>query len=215
MKTFRTSAAIALLTVAATTTTCGIAGADPTPPAIAAPAGHQGVEQGVGYDISSSGTSVTVAMTGGSFRIGEDVVTVADSSGATVASLPLRLSAGDRGLVLTPRTDSAATTLVADISTQDIGYWRKTSPRQRSIEAGMGIGALVGGLTGTFIGIVVGIATEGLLLPITLPVGLLGGVLGGMAVGGLAGAAIPNSDVPDQWDYQQECHGSGEYQYCW
>ncbi|MEU6565277.1 hypothetical protein [Nocardia nova] len=214
MNTLRTSAVIALLTVAATATTCGIANADPTPPAVAAPAG-QGVEQGVGYDVCSSGTAVTVALTGGTFRIGEDSATVADGSGATIATLPLRLSAGDHELLLTPRIDAAATTLVADVSAQDIGYWRKTSPRQRSTEAGVALGALVGGLTGAFVGVVAGIATEGLLLPITLPVGLLVGVLGGMAVGGAAGASIPNSDVPDQWGYQQECHGSGEYRYCW
>ncbi|AHH17049.1 hypothetical protein NONO_c22510 [Nocardia nova SH22a] len=215
MTTFRAGTAIALLTVAATTTTCGIANADPTPPAIMAPAGQRGVEQGVGYDIARSGTSATVSLTNGTFRIGEDAVTIADGSGATIATLPLRLSVEDHALVLTPRTDATATTLIADVSAEDIGYWRKTSPRQRSIEAGMGIGALVGGLTGTFLGVVAGIATEGLLLPITLPVGLLGGVLAGMAVGGVAGAAIPNSDAQDQWDYQQECYDSGNYRYCW
>ncbi|WP_280243741.1 hypothetical protein [Nocardia abscessus] len=44
---------------------------------------------------------------------------------------------------------------------------------------------------------------------------LIVGVLGGMAIGGTTGASIPNSDVPDQWDYQEECHNSGPYRYCW
>lgn len=215
LNAIRNTTAIAVLAIAATTVTCGSATAAPEPPAISAPAGAQGTDRGVGYDITSAGTTLTATLTGGTFRLGEDAVTVTNDAGAVVAVLPLRLPAGDRDLTLTPRITPAATTLVAEVSAQDVGYWRKTSPRQRSIEAGMGIGAVIGGLTGTFLGIVVGIATSGLLIPITLPIGLLGGVLGGMAIGGAAGAAIPNSDVPDQWDYQQECHGSGEYRYCW
>ncbi|MEV5650241.1 hypothetical protein AB0L57_18495 [Nocardia sp. NPDC052254] len=50
MTTLRTGADIALLTVAATATTRGVAGADPTPPAITAPAGQQGAERGVEPD---------------------------------------------------------------------------------------------------------------------------------------------------------------------
>lgn len=215
MSTFRNSAAIALLAVAATTATSGLADADPTPPAVSAPATQHGTEQGVGYEISRAGTSLTTTLTGGTFHLTHDSVTVTDEAGATIAVLPLRLSADAHDLVLTPRIDAAAHTLVTDVAAQDIGHWRKTSPQQRSIEAGMGIGAAIGGLTGAFVGLVAGIATYGLLLPLTLPIGMIGGVLGGMAIGGTAGAAIPNSNIPDQWDYQQECHGSGEYRYCW
>ncbi|MBF6192881.1 hypothetical protein U3653_17095 [Nocardia sp. CDC186] len=118
-------------------------------------------------------------------------------------------------ITLEPRVDVNGTTLVADVSAQEVGYWRKTSPRQRSIEAGIAMGGLIGGVGGTIVGLVVGIAAGGLLLPISLPVSLIVGVIGGMAVGGAAGASIPNSDVPDQWDYQEECHNSGPYRYCW
>ncbi|MEV0771440.1 hypothetical protein [Nocardia salmonicida] len=44
---------------------------------------------------------------------------------------------------------------------------------------------------------------------------LIIGVLGGMAVGGAARASFPNSDVPDQRDYQQERQRSGKYRFCW
>ncbi|MGY2022395.1 MULTISPECIES: hypothetical protein [Nocardia] len=115
-------------------------------------------------------------------------------------------------ITLTPRADVNSTTLVADVSAQEIGYWRKTSPRQRSIEAGIAIGGLIGGVGGTIVGLVIGIAAGGLLLPISLPVSLIVGVLGDMAIGG---ASSPNSEVPDQWDYQEECHNSGPYRYCW
>ncbi|WP_305779800.1 hypothetical protein [Nocardia nova] len=218
MNTVRNTTAIAMLAIAAITVTCGSATAEPTPPAISAPAGSQGTDQGIGYDITSAGTTLTATLTGGTFHLGDEAVIVTNDAGAIVATLPLRITAGDRELTLAPRITPAATTLVADVAAQDIGYWRKTSSRQRSIEAGIGIGAAIGGIGGiggALLGIVVGIATMGMLIPITLPIGLLVGVLGGMAVGGAAGATIPNSDVPDQWDYQQECHGSGEYRHCW
>ncbi|MFE3542374.1 hypothetical protein ACFXK0_05320 [Nocardia sp. NPDC059177] len=114
---------------------------------------------------------------------------------------------------LAPRVEANGTRLIADVAAQEIGYWRKTSPR--SIEAGMAIGTAIGGIGGVIVGLVLGIATGGFLLPITLPVALIVGVLGGMAVGGAAGAAIPNSDVPDQWEYEMECRGSGDYRFCW
>ncbi|MFB8031336.1 hypothetical protein, partial [Streptomyces sp. NPDC055990] len=114
---------------------------------------------------------------------------------------------------LAPRVEGA--TLIADVSAKEIGTWRKTSPWERSIGAGVGLGAAGGALVGGFLGFVLGIATGGLLLPITLPVGLIGGLLIGMAAGGAAGGAIPNSQVPDQWQYEKECEHHGDYKVCW
>ncbi|WP_433714880.1 hypothetical protein ACQP2U_13015 [Nocardia sp. CA-084685] len=214
-------AATAVLTIAAIGITCGTSDAQPpAQPDVSAealPSNTQGTDHGVAYcvDRGRDGKTLTAVLTGGTFDIDEDTINVIAADGTVVSSLPLQLPLGDQEVTLTPRLDANGTKLVADVAANPIGYWRKTSPHQRSIEAGMGIGAAIGGLGGALLGIVIGIATMGLLIPITLPVGLLVGVLGGMAVGGAAGAAIPNSDVPDQWDYQQECHGTGAYQYCW
>ncbi len=64
---------------------------------------------------------------------------------------------------------------------------------------------------GDVVDLVLGIATGGLLLPVALIIG----IVGGMAVGSAAGASIPNSDVPDQWDHQKACRGSEEYRFGW
>ncbi|MEU1962523.1 hypothetical protein [Nocardia sp. NPDC019304] len=151
----------------------------------------------------------------GIFRVTDDTIDIAAADGSSIASVPRALTFDQHVITLEPRVDVNGTTLVADVSAQEVGYWRKTSPRQRSIEAGIAMGGLIGGVGGTIVGLVVGIAAGGLLLPISLPVSLIVGVIGGMAVGGAAGASIPNSDVPDQWDYQEECHNSGPYRYCW
>ncbi|MGY4102304.1 hypothetical protein ACW2Q0_22525 [Nocardia sp. R16R-3T] len=154
-------------------------------------------------------------MAGGTFRVTDDTIDVIAADGTSLASVPRALTLDDHVITLAPRVDANGTKLLADVAAQDIGYWRVTSPRQRSSEAGAGIGALIGGIGGAIAGIVIGIAAYGLLLPISLPLGLLIGVLGGMAIGGAAGASVPNSDVPDRWDYQQECYNSGPYRYCW
>ncbi|WP_216896594.1 hypothetical protein [Nocardia alni] len=101
---------------------------------------------------------------------------------ARIAVLPVELNSGTHQVSVANRIDG--THLAANISARDIGYWQLTSPRQRSIGAGMGIGGAVG-------------------------------AIGGLIVGGAAGAAVPNSDVPDQWEYQQECHYYDDYDYCW
>lgn len=214
-------AATAALTVAAVGITCGTADAEPVPQPNASapvlPGSVHGEDRGVVYNVDrgADGRTLTAELSGGRFDVTADAINVIATDGTQVASLPLQLQLGDHVVDLHPRVDSDGTKLAADVAASPIGHWRKTSPRQRSIEAGMGIGAALGGIGGALLGIIVGIATMGMLIPITLPVGLLVGVLGGMAVGGAAGAAIPNSDVPDQWDYQQECHGSGEFRYCW
>ncbi|WP_067667416.1 hypothetical protein [Nocardia miyunensis] len=59
-----------------------------------------------------------------------------------------------------------------------------------------------------------GVLSGGVLIPIAFPIGLAAvavGVIGGMIIGGVSGASVPNSDVPDQWEY----HYIGEYEYCY
>ncbi|MEU6831037.1 hypothetical protein ABZ894_20500 [Nocardia beijingensis] len=187
-----------------------------TAEAVAAlPDSAHGVDRGVGYEADRDGNRFTATLTGGEFRVTEDTIDIVAADGASIASVPRALTFDEHVITLAPRVEAGGTRLIADVSAQEIGYWRKTSPRQRSIEAGIAMGGLVGGIGGVIVGLVIGIAGGGLLLPISLPVSLIVGVLGGMAVGGAAGAAIPNSDVPDQWDYQEECHNSGPYRYCW
>ncbi|WP_280183914.1 hypothetical protein [Nocardia cyriacigeorgica] len=175
----------------------------------------EGVDRGVSYVVQRDDRTLAADITGGTFRVNDDAIEVIAKDGTSIASIPRALPIGEHVVTLAPRIEANGTKLVADVSAQEIGYWRKTSPKQRSIEAGIGIGGLIGGLAGAVVGIVIGIAGMGLLLPIALPIGLIVGVLGGMAIGGAAGAAVPNSDVPDQWDYQEECEYHGNYKFCW
>ncbi|MEU2103182.1 hypothetical protein [Nocardia sp. NPDC019255] len=187
-----------------------------TAEAVAAlPDSVQGIDRGVRYEAHRDGSSFTATLMSGIFRVTDDTIDIVAADGSSIASVPRALTLDQHVITLEPRVDVNGTTLVADVSAQEVGYWRKTSPRQRSIEAGIAMGGLIGGVGGAIVGLVVGIAAGGLLLPISLPVSLIVGVIGGMAVGGAAGASIPNSDVPDQWDYQEECHNSGPYRYCW
>jgi hypothetical protein len=204
-------AATAVLTTAVLGVTGGTAAGSPpaasTDVMTSVPNRVNGVDHGIGYTIDRDGKTLTAALTGGTFTITEDTIDVTAADGAPVASLPRRLMFGDQLLILTPRTAANRTKLVATAAAQDIGYWRQSSPRERSMQSGMAVGAMVGSLVGGFIGIVIGIATGLLLLPITLVAGMAVGALGGLALGGAVGAAIPNSDTPDEWHYVEDCGG--------
>lgn len=204
----RTTIATALLAVAATGVMSGTASASPTVPESVA-----GSTAGVGYTIARDGAKVITTLTGGTFRQDQDGIDVLDQAGRSIAHLPLRVAVENYDIALTPKIEGAK--LIADAHAEEIGYWRLTSPWQRSIEAGVAIGGLSGALGGMFLGVVLGLLTGGILIPITLPIGLIVGLIGGMAAGGAAGASLPNSNVPDQWDYQQECQGTGNYRFCW
>ncbi|WP_280249540.1 hypothetical protein [Nocardia abscessus] len=216
IETLLVTTALAIAAIGLVENTAFAAPPATTAEAVAAlPDRAQGVDRGVGYEVDRDRGSLTATLTGGTFRVTENTIHIVAADGSSIASVPRALTLEEHVITLTPRADVNSTTLVADVSAQEIGYWRKTSPRQRSIEAGIAIGGLIGGVGGTIVGLVIGIAAGGLLLPISLPVSLIVGVLGGMAIGGAAGASIPNSEVPDQWDYQEECHNSGPYRYCW
>ena len=206
----RTIAATALLSAAAVTITSGTAGADP-----AVPETISGSTYGIGYQISQDDADTfTTTLIGGTFRRADHGIDVLTAAGDVVAHLPLRIALDERhDAELAPRVEGNR--LIADVSAKDVGYWRKTSPWQRSMEAGVAIGGLGGALVGGFLGMVLGIATGGIGLVLTLPIGLIGGLLGGMALGGAAGAAIPNSQEPDQWGYVEECEYYGDAKFCW
>ncbi|NKY57427.1 hypothetical protein [Nocardia flavorosea] len=216
IKRFTAAAALAIAALGVVENTA-VAAPQPSAGEIAnaVPRSAQGTEAGVGYLVSRDGRTLAAELTGGTFTVTGDTIDIVAGHGAHIASIPRAVQVGERVLTLAPRVEENGAKMVADVAAQDIGYWRKTSPRQRSIEAGVGIGGGVGALAGLFIGMVVGIAAGGLLIPISVPVGLLAGVFGGMALGGAAGAAIPNSDIPDRWDYQEECEYYGEHRFCW
>ena len=207
----RTSLATAALTTAAIAASYGTAGAAPTE----VPQQISGATYGIGYTLTQDDADTfTTTLAGGSFRKSDHGIDVLTATGDVVAHLPLRIALDERhDAELAPRVDGNR--LIADVSAKDVGYWRKTSPWQRSMEAGVAIGGLGGALVGGFLGMVLGIATGGIGLVLTLPIGLIGGLLGGMALGGAAGASIPNSQEPDQWGYVEECKNYGDAKYCW
>ncbi|MGW4634883.1 hypothetical protein [Nocardia sp. NPDC004415] len=216
IKKFVLATALAIAAIGVVESTAVASPPATTQEALAAlPAAASGVDHGVGYDAARDGNTFTATLTGGTFRVTDDAIEAVAADGTLISSTPRAIAFEQNVITLAPRLEANGTRLVADVAAQEIGYWRKTSPRQRSIEAGMAIGTAIGGIGGVIVGLVLGIATGGLLLPITLPVALIVGVLGGMAIGGAAGAAIPNSDVPDQWEYELECRGSGDYRFCW
>ncbi|AXK84792.1 hypothetical protein SAMN05421776_101615 [Nocardia farcinica] len=216
IKKFTVAAALAIAALGVAENTA-VAAPQPSTAEISnvVPRSAQGIEQGVGYLISRDGHTFTAELTGATFEITEESIDIRTGTGIRIASVPRAVQVGEHVLTLAPRVAAGGASLVADVAAQDIGQWRKTSPRQRSIEAGVAIGGGVGAFAGLVVGMVVGIAAGGLLIPISVPIGLLAGLFGGMALGGAAGAAIPNSDVPDQWDYQEECEYIGDYRYCW
>ena len=208
----RRLATVSIAVAAATAIASIPAHAEPAP---VIPESVSGSTYGIGYQISRvDADTLATTLTGGSFRRADHGVDILTATGDVVAHLPLRIALDEKhDAEIAPTIEGNR--LIADVSAKEIGTWRKTSPWERSISAGMGLGAAGGALVGGFLGFILGIATAGLLLPITLPVGLIGGLLIGMAAGGAAGASIPNSQVPDQWDYQEECRYSGGYKVCW
>ncbi|MBY8860136.1 hypothetical protein K7711_26950 [Nocardia sp. CA2R105] len=219
-------AAITMLAIAATAITYSVAAADPAsaaaPTTLISPVTASGTDHGVGFSMRRDGNAVALDVTGGTLRLDDRTVTIVAGDGSPVAALPLHLSMGDRTLDLGAHVDR--THLVAQVSAKDIGYWELTSPRQRSTSAGAALGALTGILggiaTGIFVAVVLGVLSGGVLVPIAFPIGVAAvvvGVIGGLIIGGISGASVPNSDVPDQWEYHKECHyiGNYDYEYCY
>lgn len=192
-------AVAATFTLAATGIVGNVAQAEPAPAISAYPSTLTGAEQDVAFAVSRSadGKRLFADLSGGTFSMTADAVRVTDAAGTVIASLPLTIELDQGTVELRPRLDATGTHL----SAEPIGYWHQTSPRERSIQTGMAIGAFTGALAGGIIGLAIGIAGAGVLALITLPVGFLGGALLGGAIGAGLGAAVPNSDIPDRWDY--------------
>ncbi|WP_067543423.1 hypothetical protein [Nocardia crassostreae] len=198
----RKFAATALLSIGAMAITGGTV--------YAAPA-----EQGIDFAINRSedGRELKVELTGGTFALTEDAVTIADATGAVVSSLPLAVEHEGYVVSMRPRLANGGVTLVAEPQVQPVGQWLPTSPRSRSTQIGMGIGATLGLIGGFVVGLVIAVATMGigvLAIPFT---GLIGALIGG-AIGAGAGGAIPNDDRQGGWYYQWDCQRFGNYEYC-
>ncbi|MFC9432394.1 hypothetical protein [Nocardia sp. NPDC057030] len=184
--------------LAATGASGGAAHAMPAPVGVH-PSTVRGSEHDMTLEASAAadGKSLSADLFGGTFVLTDNAVRVTDHAGAVVADLPLIIELDQGTIELRPRLDATG----AHLTAEPIGHWRQTSPKDRSIQNGLAIGAFTGALTGSVIGLAIGIAGAGVLALLTLPLGLLGGALLGGAIGAGIGATVPNSDTPDQWDY--------------
>ncbi|MBF6332145.1 hypothetical protein [Nocardia transvalensis] len=207
-------AAAAIFTIAATGAAGSVAHAEPAPaPAGALPDTVHGAEHGVTFEVSKSadGKSLAANLFGGRFTVTENAVNVVDRTGAIVARMPLTVELEQGTVELRPRVDATGTHLTAE----PIGYWKQSSPRERSTWAGAALGGFVGAIIGMAIGIVGG--------PLVIVTGFAGALIGA-AIGAGIGAAVPNSDVPDRWDYvmpdssspgsREDCHSINHSHMC-
>ncbi|GAA5078707.1 hypothetical protein [Nocardia iowensis] len=188
---YKKFAATALLAIAATGVTAGTTYAAPVPPAVqdqttTAPT-VKGEDQGVSYalQLADAGKSVVTSVTGGAFSLAGDKqsVTLKNSAGETVTTIPLTATAKGQPvqiaaaiaddasqLTLTPQVTptASAPTTAEFIGAQD---WFFAELQRASL------GALVGGLIGAAVGILffgVGI----------LPGAVLGAIIGLAVAGG-------------------------------
>lgn len=164
---------------------------------------------------SDADRSVTTTLSGGTFARTDDGIDVLDATGAVVSTVPLALTTEGSDLVidLAPQIEDNGTKLVTHPVAQDIGQWVPTSPKSRSIEAGIAIGTALGFIGALVVGIGISVATMGIGI-IAMPFIVLISALVGAGIGGAAGAAIPNSDTIDGMEYQANCYGDRYYHYC-
>ncbi|WP_329408772.1 hypothetical protein OG563_41040 [Nocardia vinacea] len=172
---YKKFAATAIMAVAATGVAAGTSGAAPAVPAPAvqnqaAPA-VQGEDHGVNYAVQLVDKSIVAAVTGGAVSLDADqkYVTVKNTEGAVVTSIPLKAQVGDQlipiaatidpagqKLTLTPEVTPTAAVSAEAISSQEWFF----SELQRA-----SLGAVIGGIIGFF------------FFGIGLPVGALIGLL--------------------------------------
>ncbi|MEC3951440.1 hypothetical protein VMT65_00195 [Nocardia sp. CDC153] len=196
--------ATAALTIAAMAITGGTSYAAPEPSAqdvqsITHLAGDQG---GIHYDTvrSDANKTVTTTLSGGTFALTDSGVQVLNATGAVTSTMPLAITDGVNMIAFQPKISEDGATLVATPIFEPVGWLcSPSSPRSRSIEAGAGLTSLVGVFIGGIVGIAIAVATMGIGI-IALPFTALIGGLIGLAVGGAAGAAVPNSDQQDAWE---------------
>lgn len=180
------SAAVAVLALGITCAATGITQAEPAPTAPAST--HEIVTSAHGIDsvgsyfarMTPDGSGVATTLDSGRFTLAPDAksVTVADTSGKAVTTLPLSLHTADRDIPLAASIEDQGATLtlrpvgapVRDISSQD----RWNEQVQRGTFGAM-IGAAIGGI--------ITIPFWIFILPPLLGIGI-GAAIGFLAVGG-------------------------------
>lgn len=184
--------ATAMLSIAATVISGGIAHAD-SASTDSGPSVLAGSDHGVSFQLSKSEDtqSVSATLNGGTFSVHDGVLTVSDNAGAVVSSVPLTLNTTKGELDLQASVTDNGTHLTAT----PIARW--LSQRNINTEIGFGIGATVGMLIG-----MVGLVGFGILALVTMPIGF---IIGG-AIGAGIGGALPASDVPDILELN--CYGN-------
>ncbi|MRH87229.1 hypothetical protein GFY24_07090 [Nocardia sp. SYP-A9097] len=195
----RKFAVTAMFTIGATAIGGGISYAAPDSEA-AAVTNLAGVDQGVHYAIDRSDASktVTATLTDGAFVFTGTDIQVVNAAGAVTATLPMAVDDGTNMVVLQPTITDNGTKLVAEPVFRPYVNCTPSSPRQRSIQTGMGLVGGLGALVGGVVGFAIAIATMGIGL-IAVPFTAIIGALIGAGLGAAAGAAVPNSDEQDGW----------------
>ncbi|WP_433678125.1 hypothetical protein [Nocardia sp. CA-119907] len=175
---YKKFAATAMMAVAATGIAAGTSGAAPAAPAPAvqnqaAPA-VQGEDHGVNYAVQLVDKSIVAAVTGGAFSLDADqkYVSVKNTEGVVVTSIPLQAKVGDQlipiaatidpsaqKLTLTPDVKATATAATASAEAISSQEWFFSELQRASL------GAVIGGIIGFF------------FFGIGLPVGALIGLL--------------------------------------
>ncbi|WP_433206242.1 hypothetical protein ACQP1G_19530 [Nocardia sp. CA-107356] len=175
---YKKFAATAMMAVAATGIAAGTSGAAPAAPAPAvqnqaAPA-VQGEDHGVNYAVQLVDKSIVAAVTGGAFSLDADqkYVSVKNTEGAVVTSIPLQAKVGDQlipiaatidasaqKLTLTPDVKPTASATAASAEAISSQEWFFSELQRASL------GAVIGGIIGFF------------FFGIGLPVGALIGLL--------------------------------------
>ncbi|MGW4366343.1 hypothetical protein ACWEKT_11920 [Nocardia takedensis] len=177
--TVKKFAATALLAVAATGVTAGVAAAQPVPSSEFA---VRGVDRGVSYVAAptADGRGITATVESGRFLLAADSrsVTLTDAAGAVVATVPLGLQAAGTTIALTPGIDADGRTLTlrpqaeAGQTAQAIDEAADTLARK---QYNAGVGAVIGAGIGAVIGFFLG----GVGALVTVPIGAgIGALIG-------------------------------------
>ncbi|MBO0856140.1 MAG: hypothetical protein J2P18_20510 [Nocardia sp.] len=168
-------AATAILAVGATAVTSGVVQAQP---ATANPAAVRSSEHGIGFVSAptSDHSGVATTLDAGSFALAGNSVTIRDSGGRVVASVPLSLRAAAGTVGLTPRIGNAGRTLT--LTTQSVAA-RRSIDSAAETEARKQHNAGIGALIGLGIGAVLGFFLGGVGALVTAPIGAgIGALIG-------------------------------------
>ncbi|WP_406231976.1 hypothetical protein [Nocardia sp. NBC_01009] len=178
-------AATALLAIGATGLTAGTVNAQPAPVTETA---VRGIEQGIEYTAApaADGPGAITTVAAGSFALTGDAqaVTLSDSAGNVVVTLPLAFQTVGAKFGLTPQISDAGRTLTltpigAQVDTQQNAQFIDEADTLARKQYNAGIGALIGAGIGAVIGFFLG----GVGALVTIPIGA--------GIGALIGFATP------------------------